>query len=85
MAAEAKMLWLSLEGMVDLPRFDLAAALHLPPTILMSSCTDLTVPWCAGLPCDCWRQKMMMTMAFLSHCPTMGAGVLHDLTSGLLQ
>jgi hypothetical protein len=26
-------------------KFPLPAAAHLPPTVLISSCTDVTVPW----------------------------------------
>lgn len=44
-AVEAELLLQSLEGMADVPEFPLAAAAFLPPTVLMSSCTDLTVPW----------------------------------------
>jgi hypothetical protein len=32
-------------GMAPLMPFDVAAARFLPPTVLLSSCTDLTVPW----------------------------------------
>ena len=30
---------------------DVRAAERLPPTVLMSSCTDTTVPWCVVLTC----------------------------------
>jgi hypothetical protein len=29
-------------------KFPLPAAAHLPPTVLISSCTDVTVPWWVG-------------------------------------
>lgn len=35
----------SLAGMSAVPDFPLEAAAYLPPSVLMSSCTDLTVPW----------------------------------------
>jgi hypothetical protein len=44
-AAEAGLLSQSLAGMAGVLRFPLAAAARLPPAVLMSSCTDMTVPW----------------------------------------
>lgn len=45
LSAEAGLHLQSLSGMAALPPFPLEAAGYLPPTVLMSSCTDLTVPW----------------------------------------
>lgn len=45
LASETGLMLQSLAGMSAVPRFDVQAAAHLPPTVLMSSCTDLTVPW----------------------------------------
>jgi hypothetical protein len=42
---EAGLMLQSLAGMSAVPVFPLEAAAYLPPTVLMSSCTDLTVPW----------------------------------------
>lgn len=44
-AAEAGLVLQSLAGMSGVPRLPLAAATRLPPTVLMSSCSDTTVPW----------------------------------------
>jgi hypothetical protein len=44
-SAEAGLTLQSLSGMTGVPHFPLEAAAHLPPTVLLSSCTDLTVPW----------------------------------------
>lgn len=44
-AREALLAALSLEGAEAVPAFPLAAARRLPPTVLMSSCADTTVPW----------------------------------------
>jgi hypothetical protein len=44
-AADANLQAQSEIGMEDLMHFDLAAAGFLPATVLMSSCTDMTVPW----------------------------------------
>lgn len=44
-AAEAALQLQSTAGMGDIMHFPLDAAAHLPPTVLMSSCTDVTVPW----------------------------------------
>lgn len=44
-SAEAGLTLQSLSGMIGVPRFSLQAAAYLPPTVLLSSCTDLTVPW----------------------------------------
>lgn len=45
LSSEAGLNLLSLSGMAAVPEFPLEAAAYLPPTVLMSSCTDLTVPW----------------------------------------
>eukprot|EP00878_Enallax_costatus_P019497 GHUV01020570.1.p1 GENE.GHUV01020570.1~~GHUV01020570.1.p1 ORF type:complete len:468 (+),score=134.16 GHUV01020570.1:543-1946(+) len=44
-AAEAALQLQSEAGMRDIMQFPLEAAAHLPPTVLVSSCTDVTVPW----------------------------------------
>lgn len=47
--------------MSAVPDFPLGAAAHLPPCVLMSSCTDTTVPWWVVMVvvvqcvCICWR------------------------------
>jgi hypothetical protein len=45
LASEAALQLQSMAGMAPLMPFDVAAARFLPPTVLLSSCTDLTVPW----------------------------------------
>lgn len=44
-AAESALQMQSEAGMHNMMHFDLDAAAHLPPTVLISSCTDMTVPW----------------------------------------
>lgn len=46
-ASEAALQLQSVSGMAAVMPFSLDAARFLPPTLLLSSCTDLTVPWCA--------------------------------------